>query len=346
MRATATPPTDVRCNRSNALEQGRLRLALFRAWGGRCAWCRVPLVDASYAEIDHIVAQKRFDAERAHFKFSPGANVHDVENLAPVCAAGRSCNQTKGDRMFSPAIWDMLHVSRTVADDVRRRVRAMRNATGLDRATTTILGAALTPQNRRVLSQWGDLLVQRVHAVDPNLSTRYLSVRYLYLEHVEVSPEPECMEPDPTYQAAVVELDAAGRDAYTVAKIMCGTDLDDIITEALATVVTEIDARIADVGVTDEETDGGFSLTSRRMLSAHSITAQTSAGGLLTVTGKGSLLSSHTAAISWVSDSGERLDDQSDVEVDGTFTFSARTQVSPVDFEIEVDHTWVTVQRQ
>lgn len=282
MGATAIPPADVRYNRSNTLEQGRLRLALFRAWGGRCAWCRAPLVDASYVD----------------------------------------------------------------ADDVRARVRAMRTATGLDAATTTVLGATLTSQNRRVLTQWGDLLVQRVHAVDPDLSTRYQSVRYLYLDRVEVSPEPECMEPDPTYQAAVVELDAAGRDAYTVARIVCGTDLDDIITEALTTVVTEIDARIADVGVTNDETDGGFSLTSRRMLSANSITAQTSADGLLTVTGEGSLLSSHTAAISWVSDSGERLDDQSDVEVDGTFTFSARTQISPVDFEIEVDHTGVTVQRQ
>jgi hypothetical protein len=346
MRATSTSPQAVRYQKDNTLEQGRLRLALFQVWHGRCAWCQTLFGDPSFVSVDHILPRKHFENERHRFGFADDETMHDVENLAPMCGSGRGCNRRKGANVYSHATEELLRAARDVAGDVRRRVALMRAATGLDLALETSAGAPLNARNRRVIGQWANLLVQRIHTVDPRYIEAYVSMRYLDLPELEDSPEPGCfIDDEDEYQAAALELDAGGREAYAVARVTCDADLDEVITRALTTLVTELEDRVREVGLSRYDSDGGFVLSSRRALKVHTVRAATNSDGQLVVSGAGAIFSAHSASVISFDRAGEPRDGQVDVTVEGPFTFEASTDLLSSEFEVELDHTDVDVTR-
>lgn len=175
----------VKYNPGNEHTQALLRLALFEAWNGRCHWCRLARPDATYIEIDHILPESRY-AELTHgltkedrkaYKKKYLALVqalptspHDVLNLAPICAAGRRCNQEKTDaidaRTFG-AIRTSLKRASSKASNVTRRVRAMVDSQGLEQHLVGMIGMPVGEETRRLVERYGQLVlssIQKAHA--------------------------------------------------------------------------------------------------------------------------------------------------------------------------------------
>lgn len=326
------------------LESGRLRLALYEAWDGRCAWCRRPVQDHSYVEIDHILPQAKFPSARAAFGLPDTFELHGLSNLAPICAAGRRCNQEKSDSFDDQggAISKMLKKAEERADGVAKAVQSMRLAVGVEKDLLHSLSAPLDEQPvQTAFRGYGRLLAQRLHAVDPALVEVYMTERIFDL-NVEPSTTPGCLL-DEDYDDIVLPLDEAGRAAYTVAKTLFGVNLDDVLTDGLEQLIKQLDDRVDVLGEGDDGySHGGFNLTGRRSVSLDGLSSEVDKYGLIFVL-RGSIDSEHSASVPRIDQNGETQYGQCDVSVDGDFIVTARFTLPYQDLEIEIDDDAVSV---
>lgn len=331
---------------TNPLESGRLRLALFEAWDGRCSWCRQTLRDVTFMEIDHILPQKGFAAACKEFGKPSTFVVHQVENLAPICAAGRRCNVEKSNAVLSAAgaIYRMLERAEKTANRVRRNVEEMRSAQGHEKVILRLLSAPLDdPTVIKALSRHGGLLAQRLHAADPTLVGHYLSARRL-APRIEANPTPDhVLGPDPD-DDVLLTLDSEGRAAYTVAQTVLGQDLDDVLTEGIEQVFADLSEEIRNKGLDYDDSDGGFVLAGMRRLELDDLTFTLEENELL-FTLKGRVSSMHAASVVTFDDFGERQDVQRDVAVEGAFAINARAWLPFDEFALDVDLDEMRVER-
>lgn len=97
---------------TRAGERRLLRFSLWQAWGMKCYWCDTP---KSYleVEIDHIVpkglSEDDFQEALSHYGLHADFDLHDPENLAPICA---SCNGPgrKGSHSYGGAAVVLDHL--------------------------------------------------------------------------------------------------------------------------------------------------------------------------------------------------------------------------------------------
>lgn len=109
-RTSDSSPEDARYTYS--LERNRLLLlAMVRAWGNKCYWCRTPKTFRDL-EIDHIVPRSPRGSS------DPDFDVDAAENLAPICGA---CNREKSNGEFQDA--PRLDAMRKAAADKAKKVR-------------------------------------------------------------------------------------------------------------------------------------------------------------------------------------------------------------------------------
>lgn len=147
-----------------------LKLALITAWGEKCYRCG-KYKAFSDLEIDHILAYKTSASDlRTLLEFHgvprPEAfNVHDPQNLAPIC---RKCNRDKSDdNLPAGSTTTELKTARGHAGKVAATVRAFKGNAVLAKSLVALVSMnTRTPADRGVLEELGDLIVGKICQVN------------------------------------------------------------------------------------------------------------------------------------------------------------------------------------
>ncbi|MFI8860714.1 HNH endonuclease [Streptomyces prasinus] len=118
------------------------RLALFKVWKERCAWCYLPLCYSEF-EVEHLIPKslatnsaKRNQVLALH-KLPNDYDLFALENLAPSC---RPCNQGKGRKIppEAPRISFLLREARDNAPAIRKKAKRFVQQKGIHEALAVI----------------------------------------------------------------------------------------------------------------------------------------------------------------------------------------------------------------
>jgi hypothetical protein len=129
------------------------RYGVWDAWGGRCYWCREPILFAD-CEIDHVIpldALSSVEAEeiRRRYGLPSDFGFDDFPNWVPT---HRRCNQTKRELLLNPSPELLLHLAvlpmkaieaRAISDKIERDNR---KTSVLARLATSIEAGTLSKQ--------------------------------------------------------------------------------------------------------------------------------------------------------------------------------------------------------
>lgn len=217
-----------------------LRYALWKIWGEACYWCGRPLEDSTYAQIDHILPQSEFNQAVADFGRHPTFELHAAENLAPVCEGGRRCNQKKPEKNLTRvrgAIEQALSDAADRAPAVRDLQQRIARAKGTDKAFISFITDDLDDRTRRIATEYGKELVQKIHEISPKLVDSYFTTKAI---HGEFEPDlPHEMRR--TYDYLPLQLDAEARFAFTVAARIYGVKLEQKLGEMVESSLDIVD---------------------------------------------------------------------------------------------------------
>lgn len=218
---------------------GKLRLALWEAWGQKCYWCSKP-VEFSIAQIDHIipkdVSELRLRELRRDYGLPHDFDLHDPQNLAPICP---SCNgpENKGNSTYEATGIVKTKLDRAtkrravVIAEVRKFGHSGKVAAHLLEAATADLG---DPGLRQEFLDYAPTIVQILATMDPQL------VAYQSFRELEVA----ICEETGDYQRIDVTLNRRGRTAALLLEEDCGTELVDVLQDPVVQLVKEIHDRV------------------------------------------------------------------------------------------------------
>lgn len=163
--------------------QPLLRFVLWEKYDRKCYWCLAPILTSDQSQIDHIIPQAADSDQIERYGFASSDDLHEVGNLATICTA-RKCNQRKSDSLDgnSFAIAEALDKARSMADQVRKKVRKLLAAQGLDKALVQVTSSDLTKESRKLFKRYGPLIVQRLASIDARLPADYLVTETLNLD--------------------------------------------------------------------------------------------------------------------------------------------------------------------
>lgn len=217
-------------------------MALVAAWDSRCYWC-TRTGDQTDFEIDHIVPKTRREEGIRTYNLTDDFDVNRTYNLAPICAAGPRCNQSKSDALFAGAgaITQALAKAKARAPRIDERVRRSVQGQGLNKAIGEILVADLTPKTKELIADQGTALVQRIYAAD-SAAIEGWSSTYSHTPDptVHIGEMYGC-EPDDAWDIPL-DLDADARTAKSVMEIVLQLPLDRFLDEALGSLAQEASA--------------------------------------------------------------------------------------------------------
>lgn len=221
-----------------------LRYALWRLWDRKCYWCGTPLEGSTYAEIDHILPQEGFESHLEKYAEGSSFDVHDAENLAPICAGGRRCNQRKLNKVpRNPlgAISESLDRASKLAPQVRDMQSSISRAQGVEKSIVSIVSGQLTNRVRKLLEEYGEDLVHRLYALQPQ-------VLESYIQHKPISGDFDPGREDHTAIRAVsllsIPLDSKGRFIFEVSRQLFQVDLSVEVGKSIDNVVKKVEAQL------------------------------------------------------------------------------------------------------
>lgn len=331
--------------KAGKLERGRLRLALFDAWDERCYWCKRQLPDTSYVQIDHILPQKGFESARQRFARPNSHSLHGVENLAPMCDGGKSCNQEKGNAVdkAAGAIYDALDDAAKKADKVTKSVLEMREAKGVESAVLKVLAENPRPAEKAI-KKYGRLLAQRINSVDESLLEHFDTVRQLNTS-VDRGFIPDFMLDEWTNEIDIV-LSSDGRLAYRIAQRILDIDLDETLKEAIESLIGKLDQRISQKGAIYESVaSSDFALVGPRHLPLDPLTVEFGNGQIMALCLNGRVQSEHNASFTVTNTDGRLRQGESTVSVDGNFVIEVVFGNIDDEPEIRIDIEGVDISR-
>lgn len=321
-----------------------MRLAMYKAWRGKCYWCLRPAQDSTYMEIDHILPQEGFEDARVLFNMPPSHSLHGLENLAPMCAAGSKCNQRKGNALKkrSGAIEDALESASRLSPVINADVEKMRTAQGFESALVKALTENPEAQ-KRSLTSYGPLLAKRIQAIDERLLENFDSI-VLLSPDVDNGFIPDFMMEGWTDDLDLV-LDSTGRFALRIAKEILNVDLGDVISRSLESMVGELDEKVAEVGFVDNADFTGYSLVGPRHISLDPLSAKFGTGAILDLSVEGRITCEQNSPFTITDVDGLLQDRDSTVSVDGSFTIRLVFGSVDEDPEIEFDMDKILITR-
>lgn len=251
-------------NSSDEHMQALLRLALFEAWNGRCHWCRRAASDATYLEIDHILPQSRYSKltrqltkedkkayRNKHVTFMQGLpdSPDDVQNLAPICAAGRRCNQEKTNAIDSRtfgAIRTSLKKASKLCNKVKQLVQEKLDAQGVEKHLVGLIGMPTDERTRRLVRSYGQFVLRSIWQVDRNSFDQFRTPTEISLD-VDLGMVPDFFS-DATRTGSGVDgllyLDDDERVALIGAQVLFEVNASERLAEAARDAVEEVDREV------------------------------------------------------------------------------------------------------
>lgn len=224
-----------------------LRHSLWLVWGRKCYWCTRPLLDATWADIDHLIPRSGFDAARSRARLPSSFELHAVENLAPICGSGSRCNQSKPEDISSILGPIQTAVARAEqrAPAVRDMVRRVRSARGVEAGLVKFIASDIDDRIARLGAEYGPQLLQRLYAIDPRSVTEYMSSHGVEVDfHALRTNGFEAPTP------ASLLVDSDGRFALDVARRLYGVRVEKHMGEpveiAFAEVVDQVEDEFSD----------------------------------------------------------------------------------------------------
>lgn len=348
MDLASAAPKPVRYAGAGTQERGFLLRALVDAWDNRCHWCG-EVGDQSEFEIDHILPPDRRDEGIKVYGLKADFDVQSVMNLAPICAAGRRCNQSKSNTLFAQLgrgiLVDILKKAAKRADQVERRVRALRTSKGLGRSLDHVLGVELDSKARQLIRDQGLAMVLRLRAVDPDLVDEAPSTyRHQPGSRVDVGQIPGCAPED--IIDVVVELDGRGRTARAIVEKVCDVRLGEVIDEALEALNRDVDALVREEGPASD-IDVVFDVLDLRFTGLTGLRAERTEDAVA-LTFRGNHSSTHTAQMWALDNDGKLVESGScDISVFGDFTgcTSLPLEIGQWDRDVTLDLSGLSFDR-
>lgn len=144
------------------------RLAAWKAWNERCAWCHNPL-DFADLEIDHLIPKSLKGSDRKQALDTHGLpydyDLDSTDNLAP--AHGHPCNSAKAGKPLpdSPRIALLRDEAARLAPEIERAAARHRKARRLQEAVAVIDAADpnnLTPRQRENVVRASSIIAARL----------------------------------------------------------------------------------------------------------------------------------------------------------------------------------------
>lgn len=260
-----TPQKVIAYNSSDEHMQALLRLALFEAWKGRCHWCKQAAPDATYLEIDHILPQSRYSKltrrltkeDKKTYRKKHVTFVHrlpdspdDVLNLAPICAAGRRCNQEKTNAIGSHiygAIRTSLKKASKRANQVKRLVQEKLDAQGIEEHLVGLIGMPSDDKTRRLVKNYGQFVLRSIWQADKHSFDQFRTPAEISLD-VDLGMVPDFFS-DATRTGSGVDglfyLNDDERIALSSAQVLFGVDANERLAGAARDAVNEVDREVA-----------------------------------------------------------------------------------------------------
>ncbi|XUL93991.1 HNH endonuclease [Streptomyces galilaeus] len=179
-------------------------MALWEVWGSKCYWCSRP-VQFGFVQIDHIipkdVSEPRLRELKRTFGLPHDFDIHDPQNLAPICAPCNRAENKSNDTYDTPIVGTRLKTAEKHRAEVIARVQSFGRS---GRVATHLLEAATADLSDSGLRQefldHAPAIVQILAMMDPRL------IDYLSFCEVEVAVD----EDTGRYQRIDVTLSRRG----------------------------------------------------------------------------------------------------------------------------------------
>ncbi|MFI7296880.1 hypothetical protein [Streptomyces sp. NPDC050121] len=196
-------------------------------------------MEFGFVQIDHIIPQDVSEPRLRELKRAHGLphdfDIHDPQNLAPICAPCNGAENKSNDTYDAPIVVTRLktakkHRAKVIAH-VQRLGRSGKVAAHLLEAVTADLGDAGL---RQEFLDHAPAVVQILAVMDPRL------IDYQSFREVEVTLN----EDTGRYQRIDVTLDRRGRSAVTLLEEVCGTELAEVLQAPVVQLIDEIHDRV------------------------------------------------------------------------------------------------------
>ncbi|WP_144573808.1 hypothetical protein [Brevibacterium jeotgali] len=205
------------------------------------------MLDSTWADIDHLIPQRGFDAARSRAGLPSSFELHAVENLAPICGSGSRCNQTKPEDISGILGPIQTAVARAEqrAPAVRDRVRRVRSARGVEAGLVKFIASDIDDRIARLGAEYGPQILQRLYAIDPQSVDEYTSSHGVEVDfHALRTNGFDAPAP------ASLLVNSDGRFAFDAARRLYGVRVEEHLGEpveaAFAEVVDQIEDEFSD----------------------------------------------------------------------------------------------------
>ncbi|MFD0353669.1 HNH endonuclease [Streptomyces sp. NPDC127110] len=317
-----------------------LKLALLELWKWQCYWCHRPK-DFNDFEIDHIIPKSisvaRLEELKAYYELPDEFDIHDPQNLAPICTkcngAGVKGNDEYGKPFTSSLLKKAARLRQGVIKKVQDRISVRQVTANLVKVSQIDLSDM---KSRRALDEYAPVILHKLSLLGEE------AVDFISFRTVEV-------EYDRTEGGVVevgISLNQHGRIALAVLEDGCGCSLEDLLEERVSELVSlirknarsDFEAIEAPIGVTSSGPPEIHSL----MIQIGSVSYENFGNMTLEFIISGDFEASLSASLvqdNW--DGSGLIDLQGDREVSGGFTFVTSWDFPKKKGEIDLNESYI-----